>query len=161
MQRLHTDGEGEYRVTKVPNHTKTTPETLQHNPLAEQCNRTIFEPVRVMLEQAELNRHYWLYAAEHVAHVKNIIPHSHIECSPFDKPAFAAEYFRAPSLKSSLHSKLKEVNLLVLFDIFRYAVAKNHLKYSFLKFHALQIATFRKLWIIYLKKSYQAIFQLP
>lgn len=56
VQRLHTDGAGEYRVTDVPSHTDITPETLQLNPFVERCNRTISEPVRLMLEQAGLSR---------------------------------------------------------------------------------------------------------
>lgn len=94
VKQLHTDVGREYRITDLPNHAKTTPEPLQCNPFAERCDRTIFQPVRVMLEQPGFSRRYWLFAAEHVAYVNNRIPQSGFECSPYEKWTG-----RKPSLK--------------------------------------------------------------
>ena len=52
---------------------------------AERVNFTLFEPVRVMLEEAGLSARYWEYEIEHTAYVKNRLPHSALDCSPFEK----------------------------------------------------------------------------
>jgi transposase InsO family protein len=56
IQRLHTDRGGEYEPVVVHEHTTTTPHTPQHNPFAERANRTIFEPVRTLLEETAIQK---------------------------------------------------------------------------------------------------------
>lgn len=85
MERVHTDGSGEYQQIWVNIHTETTPDTSQHNPFAERINRTLMDPVRVMLEESGLSAHYWEYSIEHVAYIKNRVIHSAIGCSPYEK----------------------------------------------------------------------------
>lgn len=84
IERLHSDGGGEYQPMSNENSTLTTPDTPQHNPFAERVNRTFMEPVRVILEQAGLSAKYWEYALDHVAYVKNRLPHSALNMSPFE-----------------------------------------------------------------------------
>ncbi len=89
VQRLHTDGGGEYVAIDMEEshteHTSTAPYTPEHNPFAERANRTIFDPVRTMLEEAGLSARYWDHAAQHAAHVKNRIYNKQIGCSPYEK----------------------------------------------------------------------------
>ncbi len=77
-ERLQSDGGGEYENVEVQEHSPTTPDIPQHNPYSERVNHTILEPVCVLLEQAGLNAKYWEYALDHVAYVKNRVPHSGI-----------------------------------------------------------------------------------
>ncbi len=83
--RIHSDGGGEYQKVGSIEATATTTETPQHNPFAERVNRTILEPIRVLLEEAGLSRSYWDYALDHVVYVKNRLLHKGIGCSPFEK----------------------------------------------------------------------------
>lgn len=85
VQRLHTDGRGEYEKGDTNEWSNTTADTSQHNPFPERINRTLLEPIRLILEQEVLSAHYWEYALDHVAYVKNRLPHSAINCSPFEK----------------------------------------------------------------------------
>lgn len=85
VERFHSDGGGEFFEIDISNKTAKTPHTPQHNPFSERTNRTILDPVRVLLEQAGLSAKYWEYAMYHVVHVQNRIPHSALGCSPFEK----------------------------------------------------------------------------
>lgn len=84
IQRLHTDGGGEYERMEVEEATTTTADTPQHNPFAERINRTLLEPIRVILEQSGLSAKYWEFALDYVVYVKNRLPHSVLGCSPFE-----------------------------------------------------------------------------
>lgn len=85
VQALHTDGGGEYKNVKIINHSETCPDTPQHNPFSERVNRTLVEPARVLLEQAGLSKKYWEVCVEYVSYIKNRLPHSALNCSPFEK----------------------------------------------------------------------------
>ena len=84
IERLHSDGGGEYANTSANDASNTTPETPQHNPFAERINRTYLDPIRTLLEQAVLSAKYWEYALDHVAYVKNRLYHSAIKRSLFE-----------------------------------------------------------------------------
>lgn len=94
ITQLHSDGGGEYFNADIEEKTQTTPDTPQHNPFAERLNRTYMDPVRTLLEQAGLSAKYWEYAIDHVAYVKNRLPHSALICSPYE-----ALTGRKPTLK--------------------------------------------------------------
>ena len=85
FMRVHSDGGGEYKKVESQDSTETTPETPEHNPFAERLNRTILEPIRVVLEEAGLSRKYWDFALEHVIYVNNGLYHSGIGCTPYEK----------------------------------------------------------------------------
>lgn len=87
IQTLHSDGGGEYAYADDGDHqhTSTTANTPQHNPFAERANRTIFDPVRTLLEESGLSKKYWDMAANHVAYVKNRLYNKEIKCSPYEK----------------------------------------------------------------------------
>lgn len=85
VERLHTDGGGEYKNVEVNEHSDTTPHTPQHNPFSERFDRTFLDPIRTILEQAGLSSRYWEYAMDHVVYVKNRVPHRSITCSPYEK----------------------------------------------------------------------------
>eukprot|EP00171_Calliarthron_tuberculosum_P022539 IDg22539t1 len=136
VQRLHTDGGGEYSGTTVQEHTTTTPHTPEHNPFSERYNRTFLESVRVMLEQAGLDAKYWEYALDHAVYIKNRVLHSAIKCTPFEKlsgrkPALnyakvfgcaAFIYEHAP--KSKVHSRASPAILLGCTDNGLYTVER-------------------------------------
>eukprot|EP00171_Calliarthron_tuberculosum_P004578 IDg4578t1 len=85
IERVHTDGGGEYSGINIAGHSTTTPHTPQHNPFSERLNRTWLEPVRTILEQSGLSARYWEYAMDHVVFIKNRLPHKGINCSPYEK----------------------------------------------------------------------------
>lgn len=78
---LHSDSGGEYKNADDLNSSTTTIDTHQHNPFAKRVNRMYFELMRTMLEQAGLSAKYWEYAVDHIAYVKNRLPHSALNCS--------------------------------------------------------------------------------
>ena len=84
VERIHADGGGEYASFKAKEMSTTCPDTPQHNPFAERVNRSFLDPVRVLLEESGLSAKYWEYALDHVAYVKNRLPHSALQCSPFE-----------------------------------------------------------------------------
>lgn len=84
VERFHTDGGGEYENVLVPEHSEKTPHTPQHNPFSERFNRTFFDPIRSILEQAGLSSKYWEYAIDHVVYIKNRLPNRSIGCSPYE-----------------------------------------------------------------------------
>ena len=85
VERLHTDGGGEYERVSAVDASKTAPNTPQHNPFSERINRTLLDPIRVLLEQSGLSAKYWQYALNHIAYIKNRIPHSALGCTPYEK----------------------------------------------------------------------------
>lgn len=85
VTRLHSDGGGEYETVSVADASTTTPDTPQHNPFAERVNRTILDPIRVLLEQSGLSGRYWQHALRHVMYVRNRLPHSALGCSPIER----------------------------------------------------------------------------
>lgn len=50
MEQFHTDGGGEYKTSEVSLQSDNTRDSPQQNPFAERTNRTIVEPVRLILE---------------------------------------------------------------------------------------------------------------
>lgn len=74
VMRLHSDGGGKYANVSVSEFTMTTLRTPEHNPFAERINRTILDPICVLLEQAGLSAHYWDWALWFVVYVKNRLP---------------------------------------------------------------------------------------
>ena len=117
VQRLHSDGGGEYLKVNVPESSMTTPATPQHNPFAERVNLTLMDPVRVMLEQSGLSSKYWEYALDHTAYIKNRITSSALNCTPYEaltgkKPTLkyvrvfgCAAFVLNPDPKSKVHAK--------------------------------------------------------
>ena len=82
VQRIHSDGGGEYFNINLSDPTTTTPYTPQHNPFEERIRLTILDPIRVVLEQVRLSAHYWDRALWYVAYMKNRLPHYAITISP-------------------------------------------------------------------------------
>ena len=72
----------------------STTDTPQHNGFAERANRTIFDPVRCMLEESGLPASYWSYAAHQVAYIKSRLPHSRTQKVPHE-----VVFGNKPSLK--------------------------------------------------------------
>ena len=79
---LRSDGGGEYIGNVLTDYLKekgikqelTTPDTLQHNSVAEQMNRTLLDKVRAMLTDADLPEVYWFEALVYAAHLHNVSP---------------------------------------------------------------------------------------
>jgi transposase InsO family protein len=79
---LRTDGGGEYvgNVSMAYLESKgiksevTTPDTPQHNGVAERMNRTLLDKVRAMLTEADLPEMYWYDALEYAAFIHNVTP---------------------------------------------------------------------------------------
>jgi transposase InsO family protein len=82
LKVLQTDGGGEYIASKVREflkskgiqHELTTPDTPQHNGVAEHMNRTLLDKVRSMLHDASLPETYWYDALVYAAHLHNVTP---------------------------------------------------------------------------------------
>jgi transposase InsO family protein len=79
---LRSDGGGEYLAGTVQQYLKdkgikhevTTPDTPQHNGVAERMNRTLLDKVRAMLIDADLPESYWYDALLYAAHIHNVTP---------------------------------------------------------------------------------------
>jgi len=79
---LRSDGGGEYiggslvkyLQEKGTQHEITTPDTPQHNGVAERMNRTLLDKVRAMLIDADLPESYWYDALEYAALLHNVAP---------------------------------------------------------------------------------------
>jgi hypothetical protein len=79
---LRSDGGGEYTggtlvkylQEKGIQHEITTPDTPQHNGVAERMNRTLLDKVRAMLIDADLPESYWYDALEYAALLHNVAP---------------------------------------------------------------------------------------
>lgn len=69
VERLHTDGGGEYNNAKVGQHTPALPDTSPHDPWAERINRTPTRPLRVTYEEAGLSAKFWEFATEHLRYI--------------------------------------------------------------------------------------------
>ena len=82
LKVLRTDGGGEYIAsavqeflkTKGVQHEITTPDTPQHNGVAERMNRTLLDKVRSMLHDASLPETYWYDALLYAALLHNVTP---------------------------------------------------------------------------------------
>ena len=117
VQRLHSDGGGEYENVEVSEPSNTAPYTPQHNPFAERINRTLLDPVRILLEQSGLSAHYWDWAIYYVTYIKNRLPHSATNKSPYEmltkkKPKLkyprvfgCAAFVKEESPKSKVHAR--------------------------------------------------------
>ena len=55
------------------------------NGKAERPNRTFGEMMRCMLHSAELGPKYWSHALSHAVYIKNRLPHSSINMTPYEK----------------------------------------------------------------------------
>jgi hypothetical protein len=81
-QILRSDGEGEYTASSVQTYLKqkgirhkiTTPDTPQHNGVAECMNWTLLDKVQAMLLDAKLPKSYWYNALQYAAHIHNVTP---------------------------------------------------------------------------------------
>jgi transposase InsO family protein len=79
---LRSDGGGEYTGNLLTEYLKgkgikqelTTPDTPQHNGVAERMNRTLLDKVRAMLSDADLPEVYWFEALAYAAHLHNVSP---------------------------------------------------------------------------------------
>ena len=79
---LDSDGGGEYIAgalqqylkDKGIRHEMTTPDTPQHNGVAERMNRTLLDKVRAMLADAALPDTYRYNAIRYAAHIHNVTP---------------------------------------------------------------------------------------
>ena len=77
LKVLRSDGGGEYTGRELGKyleekgiqHEITTPDTPQHNEVAERMNRTLLDKVRVMLLDADLPELYWHDTLEYAAHL--------------------------------------------------------------------------------------------
>jgi hypothetical protein len=82
VKLLRTDGGGEYTGNKVKQflqdrgigHEITTPDTPQHNGVAERMNRTLLNKVQALLTDAGLPESYWYDALSYAAYIHNISP---------------------------------------------------------------------------------------
>jgi hypothetical protein len=82
LKALRLDGGGEYITSTVQGflkdkgiqHEITTPDTPQHNSVAERMNRTLLDKVQSMLHDASLPETYWYDALEYAALLHNITP---------------------------------------------------------------------------------------
>ena len=97
--RLHTEKAQEYRSINKESKTGAhddimshflqqsfpPPYTPEHNPVAERVNRTIVEPVRTMLIQANLPTCLWPCAVANVVHVRNRLPHFTTKTTPHQR----------------------------------------------------------------------------
>ena len=88
LRVLRSDGGREYTgetVTKYLEeeeikHEVTTPDTPQHNGVAEQMNCTLLDKVRAMLLDADLPESYWYDALVYAAFLHNISPTHSLDC---------------------------------------------------------------------------------
>src|SRR6266702_4795510 len=82
LKILRSDGGGEYIAGAVQvyvkekgiQHEMTTPDTPQHNGVAERMNRTLLDKVWSMLRDASLPKSYWYDALEYAALLHNVTP---------------------------------------------------------------------------------------
>jgi hypothetical protein len=87
LKVLQTDGGGEYIASAVQEflkskgiqHEITTPDTPQHNGVAERMNRMLLDKVRSMLHDASLPEMYWHDALMYAAHLHNVTPKCALE----------------------------------------------------------------------------------
>ena len=79
---LRSDGGGEYIGDALTEYLKgkgirqelTTPDTPQHNGVAERMNCTLLDKVRAMLLDADLPESYWYDALTYDTHLHNVSP---------------------------------------------------------------------------------------
>jgi hypothetical protein len=63
-----------YLQEKGIQHEITTPDTPQHNGVAERMDCTLLDKVRAMLANADLPESYWYDALEYAALLHNVAP---------------------------------------------------------------------------------------
>jgi hypothetical protein len=63
-----------YLQDKGIKHEMTTPDTSQHNRVAERMSRTLLDKVRAMLIDAKLPEPYWYDALRYAVHIHNVTP---------------------------------------------------------------------------------------
>jgi hypothetical protein len=63
----------------------TAPDTPSQNGLAERPNQTLATMVRCLLHSANLGHEYWSFALLHATYLKNRLPHSSINTTPYHK----------------------------------------------------------------------------
>jgi hypothetical protein len=81
-QILCSDGGGEYTTSSIQTYLKhkgikheiTTPDTPQHNGVAEHMNQTLLNKVQAMLLNANLPKSYWYNALQYAVHIHNVTP---------------------------------------------------------------------------------------
>ena len=104
VQTLHSDGGGEYTAKDVQKylaekgikHELTTPDTPQHNGVAEHMNRTLLDKVRAMLLDANLPESYWFDALQYAVHIHNVTP----ACALTDQTSEEAWSGNKPNISS-------------------------------------------------------------
>lgn len=82
LKCLRTDNGGEYSSNELENYLKshgirhqtTVPYTPQQNGVAERTNRTLFEKVRCMLFESNLDKRFWAEAMNTAIYLKNVSP---------------------------------------------------------------------------------------
>jgi transposase InsO family protein len=82
VKALHTDGGGEYTGGKMLAFLEskgiqsevTTPDTPQHNGVAEHMNWTLLDKVCMMLTNADLPKLYWFDTLKYAALFHNVMP---------------------------------------------------------------------------------------
>jgi transposase InsO family protein len=87
LKVLWTDSGGKYIASTVQGflkskgvqHEMTTPDTPQHNGIAERMNRTLLDKVRSMLHDASLPETYWYDALKYAALLHNVMPKRALE----------------------------------------------------------------------------------
>lgn len=89
---LRTDGGGEFNSNEMNSYLKqqgihhehSAPYSQQQNGVAERLNRTIMEATRSMGIAASLDEGYWGFAVLAAAHVRNRLPNSVTDKTPFE-----------------------------------------------------------------------------
>jgi hypothetical protein len=87
---LHSDRGGEYLAGYVKDyleecgikHKVTTPNTPQHNGVAEHLNRMLLDKAQAMLADANLPKSYWLEAINYATLLHNLSPSRSISMTP-------------------------------------------------------------------------------
>jgi len=90
VKALRSNGGGEYMATHVQQyleergikHEVTTPDTLQHNGVAERLNCTLMDKSRAMLADAQLPKSYWLKALNYATLLHNVSPSRSVSTTP-------------------------------------------------------------------------------
>ncbi len=90
VKALRSNGGGEYMATHVQQyleergikHEVTTPDTLQHNGVAERLNCTLMDKSRAMLADAQLPKSYWLKALNYTTLLHNVSPSHSVSTTP-------------------------------------------------------------------------------
>jgi hypothetical protein len=90
VKTLCSDGGGEYMARHVKDylvecgikHEVTTPNTPQHNGVAEHLNRTLLDKAQAMLANVNLPKLYWLEALNYATFLHNLSPSRSVSTTP-------------------------------------------------------------------------------